>query len=366
MNKIYLDYNATAPIRPEVRDLVIEVMGCIGNASSVHGYGRAARKYVEDARQQVADMVEVEATQVIFTSGATEATNAALHPYKDKRVLISAIEHPAVFDSAPHAEKIPVDTKGLVDMDAYKQLLHNGEAPALVSVMIVNSETGVIQPIKEMAAMAKQVGAKFHTEIVQAAGRIPINMNDLGVHYMSLSAHKFAGPQGVGALIVAKGTEPPKFMRGGGQEKNCRGGTHNTPGIAGMGLAAKMATDNIATYQQTTKMRDDLESKMIAIAPRAVIYSKDAPRVGNTINIGLPDVPAQTQLMALDLDGIAVSSGSACSSGSFKPSHVLMAMGITDKAATESLRISMGWATKQSDLDQFFESWSKIVERTSK
>ena len=188
MSNIYLDYNATAPIRPEVLKLVTEVMGSAGNASSVHGHGRTARKYVEDARAQVADLCGIDSDQVVFTSGATESNNTILYGFKDKRVLISAIEHPAVLESAPHAEQIPVTSDGAIDMDAYEKLLNEGDAPALVSVMLVNSETGVIQPVAEMAKLAKEKGALFHTDAVQGAGRINLNMPKLGVDFMSLSA----------------------------------------------------------------------------------------------------------------------------------------------------------------------------------
>lgn len=363
MAKTYLDYNATAPIRPEVIELMTKIMGKVGNASSVHGHGRAARKYVEDARIQVANMCGVEPEQVIFTSGATEATNAALCQFKDKKTIISSIEHPAVKDSLPNAIEVPVTSDGLVDMTAYEQLMNEGEPPALVSIMLVNSETGVIQPVAKMAKIAKDKGALFHTEVVQAAGRINISLETLGVDYMSLSAHKFAGPQGVGALILRKGLEAPKFMRGGGQERNCRAGTHNTAGIAGMGLAAQMASDQMDQYQQIGKMRDDLEKRLKEISDKVVIYGEDALRICNTTNVGVPGLPAQTQMMALDLDGISVSSGSACSSGSFKPSHVLMAMGVSEEDAKCALRISLGWNTTSADIDAFIDSWSKLVGR---
>lgn len=362
-NSIYLDYNATAPIRPEVLALVSEVMGGVGNASSVHAHGRTARKYVEDARVQVAALCGVESEQVIFTSGATESNNTILHGYKNKRVLISAIEHPAILESAPNAETIPVTSDGVIDMAIFEKMLNEGEPPTLVSVMLVNSETGVIQPVAEIAKMAHEKGALFHTDAVQGAGRLDLNMAKLGVDVMSLSAHKMSGPQGVGAIITRENLTLPKFMLGGGQEKNCRAGTHNTAGIAGMGLAAELAQKNLAQYENITKLRDKLESDIRKISSSAVIYGADAPRVGNTSNIGLPGMPAETQLMALDLDGICVSSGSACSSGSFKPSHVLSAMGTSEEEAKSALRISLGWATTQSDIDAFVKAWSKLAER---
>lgn len=362
--KVYLDHNATTPMRPEVRDLVIQIMEGVGNASSVHGYGRDARKYVEDARTQVADLCNVESTQVTFTSGATESINTVLHAYKNKRVITSAIEHPAVLESAPHATRIPVTKDGIIDLNAYEELLNESEAPALVCIMLVNSETGVIQPVAEAAKLAHDKGALVFVDAVQGAGRLDLNMRKLGADYMALSAHKMAGPQGVGALITKKDIETPKFMLGGGQEKNCRAGTHNTAGIAGMGLAAQMAKENLKHYEELTKLRDNMEARMRTFSNKLTIYGESAPRVGNTCNVGLQGMPAQTQLMALDLDGIAVSSGSACSSGSFKPSHVLTAMGADEDEAKSALRISLGWNTTSADIDAFLESYEKITKRT--
>ncbi len=362
MKSIYLDYNATAPLRSEVLELVTQVMAQVGNASSVHGAGRCARKTVEIARAQVADLAGVKPDQVIFTSGATESLNTVLSAYRDKKVLISAIEHPAILDSAPQAATIPVTSDGVVDMTAYQALLIS-EKPDIVAVMLVNSETGVIQPIQEMAMLARNHQALFLCDAVQAAGRIDLNFNELGVDFMALSAHKISGPQGVGALITRDGVEAPKFMLGGGQEKNCRAGTYNTAGIAGMGLAAELAKKNLSTYDLVKKLRDYMEDYILQKTNKAVIYGQNAPRVGNTMNIGLTGIEAQTQMMALDLDNIAVSSGSACSSGSFKPSHVLTAMGADEQAAKSALRISIGYATTQSDIDTFLESYTKIIER---
>ena len=364
MKKVYLDWNATAQIRPEVLDLVTKVMGEVGNASSVHDFGRRARKYVEDARAQVAKLCAVTPDQVTFTSCATESINTIHHGFKDQPVLISAIEHPAVIAAAPQAKQIPVTLDGVIDMEAYKKLLEDHK-PKLVSVMLVNSETGVIQPIKEMAELAHEAGALFHTDAVQAAGRIDITLDNLDVDYLSLSAHKFSGPQGVGAIICREGCDVPRFMLGGGQEKNCRAGTHNTAGIAGMGLAAELALKNLPQYEEIQKLRDDMESRIRKISNNAIIYGAKSPRVGNTTNVGLPNLPAQTQLMALDLDGIAVSSGSACSSGAFKPSHVLTAMGADEEESKSALRISLGWNTKATDIDAFLESWKKLAERNN-
>lgn len=363
---VYLDYNATAPARPEVIDIVCEVMHQPGNASSVHQFGQRARGYVETARKQVADLINVEPNQIVFTSGATESNNTALHAFRDKRVLVSAIEHPAVMQSVPDAQRIPVTKDGVVNLDALESMLSEGKTPAIVSVMLVNSETGAIQPVKEIAMLAKEKGALVHTDAVQAAGRFDLNFQELGVDFMSLSAHKMAGPQGVGAFIFRSGLTFEKFMRGGTQERMQRGGTLNVPGIAGFGMAANIAKDQIRHYKTLSQWRDDMEEKLLSICPEAIICAKNAPRVGNTTSISLPGVPAQTQLMALDLAGVTVSSGSACSSGSFKSSHVLEAMGFGAESTSSALRISTGWATTQNDIKRFIDAWSDMAGRQKK
>lgn len=365
MKPVYLDYNATAPVRPEIVRLIGDVMGVPGNASSVHGAGRAARKYVEDAREHVAALVGVKPAQVIFNSGATEGNNTVLSAFAGQRVLISTIEHPSVLNILPDAEKIPVTQDGAVDIAALKDLITGETKPALISVMMVNSETGVIQPVREIAALAHESGALFHTDAVQAAGRISLNLSGIGADYLTLSAHKMAGPQGVGALIVREGLTPPRFMKGGSQEANHRAGTQNVAGIAGMGLAARMASDYLSRYAEIEKLRDMMEAEIRVIAKNLMIIGKNAPRVGNTSNIALPGVEAQTQLMALDLDGVCVSSGSACSSGSFKPSHVLLAMTGDEDLARSALRISLGYATTTADITRFLEAWEKMYRKAT-
>ncbi|MCB1529673.1 MAG: cysteine desulfurase [Rhodospirillales bacterium] len=365
MDSIYLDCNATMPIRPEVLELVGQVMQETGNTSSVHHFGRRARAHTEQAREAVANLTGVRPQQVAFNSGATEANNTVLSAFRESPVLISAIEHPSVFKNAPQARMIPVTKDGVVDLEAFEKILKEGKPPALVSVMLVNSETGVVQPVKEIAALVRETGALVHTDAVQAAGRIALDFEDLGVDFMSLSAHKMGGPQGVGCLVIREGADLPSFMCGGGHEQGRRAGTLNTAGIAGFGLAAKLAQQNLGTWEKIEKLRDHLEKELQKTAPEAVIYGQNVPRVGNTSNIGLPGVPAQTQLMALDLEGIAVSSGSACSSGAFKPSHVLTAMGADEDAAKSALRISLGWATTADEIERFIEAWSNIYQRTA-
>lgn len=363
MDPVYLDYNATAPLRPEALEVMASALARPGNASSVHGFGRAARKIIEDARGHVAALAGVKAPQVIFNAGGTESNNTILSGFKDKRVLVGAIEHLSVLDVHPRAEKIPVTPDGVIDTGALEKMLAAGEPPALISVQLVNSETGVIQPVKDIAALAKKSGALVHTDAVQAAGRIAIDFHDLGVDYMTLSAHKFGGPQGAGALLFREGLQVPNLMKGGGQERRQRAGTENVAAIAGFGAAAREALAGLGEYGRIAQRRDRLEAALRQARNDVIIYGSRAPRVANTANIGLPGLPAETQLMAMDLAGIAVSSGSACSSGSARPSHVLMAMGAGEAEARSALRFSLGWATTDSDIDRAIAAWTDMANR---
>lgn len=363
---VYLDYNATTPLKPAVRALVCDVLANVGNASSVHGFGRAARKRIEMARAQVAALAGAEATQVIFNGGATEGNNTVLRHFAGQRVLISAIEHPSVRESACEAERIPVTRDGIVDLGALEQMLATGPAPALVSVMMVNNEVGTVQPVAEIARMVKDKGALFHCDAVQAAGKMKLDMRRMGIDFMTLSAHKMGGPQGVGALIIGPCGVAPVLMLGGGQEKRQRAGTENVAGIAGMGLAAELAAQDMARYDTVRTLRDYLEAEMKKAAPALFVNGEGAPRSPNTANICLPGVEAQTMLMNLDLEGFAVGSGSACSSGSMKPSPVLMAMGIEDGLARSSLRISLGWDTNAAEIERFLTAWRAMCARLLK
>lgn len=360
--KVYLDNNATAPIRPEVIDVMSKTMREVGNASSIHNFGRMARRSIESARTQIGALAGVEAEQVIFTSGATEANNMILNSYAGSNIMISAIEHPSVMMAAPDAHIIPVSKDGVLDMKIYEKMLDQ-HAPGLVSVMMVNNETGVIQPVKDIADMAREYGADTHSDAVQAAGRIKIDFSALGIDYMSLSAHKFGGPHGIGALIYRKGKLPKAFLKGGGQERRVRAGTENIAGIAGFAEAARLARENMEAFQKLGALRDKLENGIQEISPAATIYSQNAKRVANTSCFGLPGIPAETLLMNLDLGGIAVSSGSACSSGVVKSSPVIRAMGASDKQAASTIRISLSWQSTQEDIDHFLKIWSNIVER---
>lgn len=360
---VYLDYNATTPLKTPVLALVREVLGDVGNASSVHTFGRGARKRVEDARAQVAALVNVKPTQVTFNSGATEGNNTVIKHFKGERVLISAIEHPSVRESAPDAERIPVTSDGIIDLSALRDMLAAGPAPALVSVMLVNNEIGTIQPVAEAAKMAKDKGALFHCDAVQGAGKLSLSLDELGVDFITLSAHKIGGPQGAGALIIGPCGIVPHMMSGGGQERRMRAGTENIAGIAGLGLAAELALSDMDKYKDTAVLRGRLETGMRAISPSLRVNATRAPRTGNTANVCLPGVDAQTMLMNLDLDGFAVGSGSACSSGTMKPSPVLLAMGVPEDHARSSLRISLGWDTTAADIDNFLAAWQRLCDR---
>lgn len=355
---IYLDHNATTAAYPQVIDMVANTMRTTGNASSVHAAGRHARALVEDARQAVGALCNANPKGVVFTSGATEANNTVIKYFANTgRVLTSGIEHPSVMEAAPQAERIPVKADGVIDMEALARMLEQGEAPVLVSVMLVNNETGVIQPVAEIAKLAHAKGARVHTDAVQAAGRIAIDMPALGVDYLTLSAHKMGGPQGSGAIVGMAGAPPVKLIHGGGQERRQRAGTENVAGIAGFGVAARLAAQNLQKYAALATIRDAIETRI----PHIMVFGATSPRVANTTCFALPDVPADTQLMALDLAGICVSSGSACSSGSVRPSHVLEAMGIAPDLATCALRVSLGLTTTQHDIDTFIDTYNRMV-----
>jgi len=355
---IYLDHNATTAAYPQVIDMVTNTMRITSNASSVHTAGRHARALVEDARQALGALCNTNPKGVVFTSGATEANNTIIKYFANiGRVLTSGIEHPSVMEAAPQAERIPVKADGVIDMEALARMLGQGDAPTLISVMLVNNETGVIQPIADIAKLAHAKGARVHTDAVQTAGRIAIDMPSLGVDYLTLSAHKMGGPQGVGAIVAVAGAPPVKLIYGGGQERRQRAGTENVAGIAGFGVAAKLAQDNLKTYAALAAMRDAIEARI----PHITVFGAAAPRVANTTCFALPGVPADTQLMALDLAGICVSSGSACSSGSVKPSHVLEAMGIAPTLANCALRVSLGMTTTPNDIDTFIDTYNRMA-----
>jgi cysteine desulfurase len=363
----YLDYNATAPMRPAVAAAMAAALGEVGNPSSVHRFGRLARQRVEEARAAVAALVGARPEQVVFTSGGTEANNLALAGV-GRPAVVSAIEHDSVLRAAPAAARAPVHADGTIKLDALDDLLGASAEPAVVSVMLANNETGVIQPVATAAALARAHGALVHCDAVQAPGRIRVDFDALGVDMMSLSAHKLGGPQGVGALIVADHVTLAPSLRGGGQERHRRAGTENVAGVVGFACAAEAAIDAIADMARLGRLRDRLEQALSGLAPDLVVFGKDAPRLANTSCLTMPGVAAETQVMALDLAGVAVSAGSACSSGKVAPSHVLAAMGANHaqggrSQADQAIRVSLGWATVDADIDHMIDAWGALFAR---
>ena len=359
----YLDWNATAPLRPEAAAAMIAVLTGCGNPSSVHRRGRMARAAVERARIAVAALIGAPADGVVFVSGGTEANHLALLGAGRERVLVSAVEHGSALHAAPSAEQIPVDRDGVVRLDALERMLAEDHRPALISVMLANNETGVIQPAAAIATMAHANGALFHCDAVQAAGKIPIDVAAIGADLVTLSAHKIGGPPGIGALVVAGGSELTPLLRGGGQERGRRAGTENLPGIVGFAAAAEAANVEIAVYDRVCALRDWLEAEIAGIAPEAVVLGAAAPRLSNTSAIAMPGTAAETQIIALDLDGVMVSAGAACSSGKVGPSHVLAAMGASPDLAGSTIRISLGWTTTEADIGHFLKSWTALYRR---
>jgi cysteine desulfurase len=361
---LYLDYNATAPLLPQVMQAMTDAMHLIGNPSSIHTQGRMVRKHIEQARAQIAQTVHCDPTHITFTSGATEANNWAVFGSNAKRILMSSIEHASLIDLPVEKIIIPVTTQGVVDIDALEKLLAQDNTPTLVCVMWVNNETGVIQPIEQIAALCAIYSAQLHVDAVQALGRFPIDLSAIPITSLSLSAHKIGGPSGVGALVYAHDVVLEKMIHGGGQERRRRAGTENFLGIVGFGVAAQIAQTTPADYQQLGKMRDALEEKLLSVLPDVKIAGQGAPRVGNTTQLIWPHQSAEQQLIALDLAGIAISSGSACSSGSIQPSHVLRAMGVSDALARCAIRVSTGPTTTQNDIDRFFSAWVANSQRS--
>jgi cysteine desulfurase len=355
----YLDWNATAPLRPEAATAIADALAQGGNPSSVHRGGRAARQLVEQSRAAVAALVGAPAEGVVFTSGGTESNHLALLGTGRPRVLISGVEHSSVLQAVPDAERIPVDDDGRVDPAALATLLAADPRPALVSVMLANNETGVIQPVAEIAAVADARGALFHCDAVQAAGKIPLSLAETGADFLTLSGHKIGGSTGMGALIMAPGAEVTPLLRGGGQERNRRAGTENLAGIAGFAAAA--AACDPSEYDRVRALRDQFEA---ALPEDAIVIAAGAPRLPNTSAIAMPGVLAETQVIALDLDGFMVSAGAACSSGKVGPSHVLAAMGLAPEVASATIRVSLGWSTTEADIAHFLDAWTALYRRT--
>ena len=370
MSRTYLDYNATAPLRPEAREALLAALD-IGNPSSVHEEGRKARALVEAARADVAALVSAPAETVIFTSGGTEACNLALGlrqaPAGEiKRLLVSAIEHSAVLAAAEESvlpvELLPVTADGVVDMAALDAALQD-ETPALVCVMLANNETGTIQPIAEIAAKTRAHGSLLFCDAVQAAGKMPIDIFALGVDVLSLSGHKLGAPMGIGALVTRPAVVVPPQLLGGGQELGRRAGSENITGIAAFAAAAKAAERDLDDFANLADLRDDMEAALLAVQPQTEIFGKHADRLANTSCFALGGLNSETLVMALDLAGVSVSAGSACSSGKVSRSHVLAAMQAETHISRGVLRVSLGWQSNREDTEKLVDEWSKLSGR---
>ena len=372
--RAYFDWNATAPLTGAARDAMVAALETTGNASSVHAEGRAARSLIEKARVQVAALVGAAPGNVTFTSGGTEANALALTPALETRneraprdkLFVSAIEHPSVRSGGRFSEvtELPVDADGRVQLAPLAQQLSSAKRP-LVSVMLANNETGVIQPMAEIAAVVHAANGLLHVDAVQGPGRIDCNIETLGADLMTVSAHKIGGPQGAGALIRRGDIHiAAPLIRGGGQERNTRAGTENVAAIAGFGAAAAAVQRGDAG--RVAELRDELEAELRQITPEIVVFGAHAARLPNTSLFALPGAKAETAIIAFDLNGIAVSSGSACSSGKVQPSHVLAAMGVDPALATGAIRLSIGPTTNSNDVGMLLSTWRKIAPGLSK
>jgi cysteine desulfurase len=376
--RLYLDYNATAPLRPEAHAAMLDALEAVGNASSVHGEGRAAHGRIEAARVDVARLVAGEPKLVTFTSGGTEANNTVLtpqwtrggKPHKIDRLLVGVTEHPSVLAGGrfppERVQQIPVDGNGVVLLDALRAMLASQTDRALVSVMLANNETGVIQPVAEVATIAHEAGALVHADAIQAVGRVPVDIRALGVDALTLSAHKIGGPQGAGAIVRA--SEDLAFqplLTGGGQERRGRAGTENVAAIAGFGAAARSALADLERVHVWSALRDGMAATILADGRSVTIFGADVARLPQTLCLAAAGTSAETLVIALDLAGVAVSSGSACSSGKVAPSHVLAAMGVKPELARGAIRLSLGWDSKESDLDLFARAWRGVLRHIS-
>jgi len=384
----YLDHNASAPLLDEAKNAMLVAMDHVGNPSSVHREGRRARKTIEDVRQNLADVANVEASQVIFTSGATEAAQTVLGTrirfgstnIAISHLYISSIEHPCVLAGGrfgpDQITKFGVDESGVADLEELENVLalhdHSTGAP-LVALMLANNETGVIQPVREAGEIVKANRGYFCVDAVQAFGKYPVDFSDLGAHFVFISAHKIGGPKGVGAIIcMDKDLVPKPLIRGGGQENLSRAGTENVVGIAGFGAAVTKVTADIGERQHIGLMRDRIEFDLEKISrgqsnkvPLPVFFGNSQPRLDNTSCFAVDGIKAETALIALDLEGISVSSGSACSSGRVNQSHVLSAMGVEPELAECTLRVSIGHQTTNEETQHFLNVWQNIIEQRS-
>ncbi len=364
--RTYLDYNASAPLLPQAREAVSATLALDGNPSSVHAEGRRLRGIIEAARDDVAALVGARPADVVFTSGATEANVMALGRGWGT-ILLSELEHDSVLvparSSGARVVGVPVLPSGVIDASGIAAEVLTGSVPlgrTVIALQMANNETGVLQPVAEVAAFAREHGLSCHTDAVQAAGRVAIDFEALGVETLALSAHKIGGPKGVGALIIRDGFEVAKLISGGGQERRRRAGTENVAGIAGFGAAARVAGHGLAEFARLAVLRDRLERGVLQLTPRAVVFGQDADRVANTSCIGMAGKSAEISVIKFDVAGFAVSAGSACSSGRVGSSQVLAAMGSEPDAARGAIRISIGPATRVEEIDSFLAAWREI------
>jgi cysteine desulfurase len=371
-DRLYLDWNATTPLRREAKEAMTAAWDLGGNPSSVHAEGRRARRLVEDARASIAGAIGAPARNVIFTSGGTEANALALTPglRRDSglpvaRLLVSAIEHVSVLAGgrfpAETISYVPVTNSGLLDLERLRAMVEDGPS-ALVSVMLANNETGAVQPIREAAEIVHSAGGLLHVDAIQALGKIPFDINAMTADLVTVSAHKIGGPKGIGALVLAEGVEGfEPLLRGGGQELGRRAGTENVAGIAGFGAAAKAVMGALeGDAARLEALRNQLE-RGLRQTQGAIIFSENAERLPNTTLFTVPGLKAETAVIGFDLAGVAVSSGSACSSGKVQPSHVLEAMGFDGELAKGAVRLSLGWSTSSADIDRCLEAWRKLA-----
>ncbi|AXS40514.1 cysteine desulfurase family protein [Breoghania sp. L-A4] len=377
--RIYLDHNASAPLSASARAAVLAALEATGNASSVHGEGRAAHARIADARRNLASCTGADPRNIVFTSGGTEANAGVLTPDVSldgasraaTRLFFSAVEHASVLSGGRFSPEtcttIPVDATGRIDLDQFSSLLSqekNAGGVPFVSVMAANNETGVLQPLAEISAMAREAGGYVHVDAVQALGRIPVTLEAWGADVATVSSHKIGGPQGAGAILYANARfRCAPLIRGGGQEDRRRAGTENVAAISGFGAAARDVVKSVEDQHRLRDLRDWLESELTHICPDTVFFGRDSERLANTTNFAVPGMPAETALIACDLAGAAVSSGSACSSGKVSVSHVLKAMAVPDAVARCAIRVSLGRETTQDNIERFAEIWRSLVSR---
>jgi cysteine desulfurase len=375
--RVYFDYNATTPLAPEVIEATTAASrDLFGNASSVHHFGQQAKAAIDEARSAIAALINGDPSEIVFTSGGTESDNFAIRGAADaleatgrRHLIASAIEHEAVLNTLKALARrgwtttlVPVDSTGIISPDRVREAI--AKETAVVSVMHANNEIGTIQPVAAIAAIAHEHGALMHTDAVQSVAKIPVDVRALGVDLLSLSAHKFNGPKGVGVLWIKRGTRMLPILTGGKHERNRRAGTENVPAIVGLGVAARLAAKKIdAEATRLSALRDQLEQGILARVPGTIVNGQVSARVPNTTNISFDRVEAESLLIALDLEGIAVSTGSACSSGTLEPSHVLRAMGLPTHRTQNSLRFSLGQFSTEADVQQVLGVLPRLVEK---